>query len=134
MRYLLYLLPLLVACSTPRATTEATTAPGVETTAPATAPASFAGTWSVTVSNTPVGTVTGDMMLTEGPDGLTGTFSAGSGEAELSSVTTTDEGLQVVFYSSEYQMDVDIRLNGSPDDDTLEGSTLSSYKTTATRK
>lgn len=132
MRYLIFAALLLVAlgCSTPQATATSPTA-----TAPAAAPdKTYADVWEVTVSNTPMGTVNGEMTLEEGPDGMTGSFTAGGKSTELRNVERTDEGLLIEFYSSEYQTDVDIRLSGAPDADTLEGTSLNSYKTVATRK
>ena len=86
------------------------------------------------MQNTPGGTVTGTMTLSETDDGLTGSFSAGGSETELRTVTATEDGLRLSFYSSEYQTDVDMRLNGAPDSTTLEGSTMGQFATTATRK
>lgn len=132
MRYLLIFafLLILIACSTPQST--ATTP---ETTAPAAAPSeTYAGMWDVTVSDTPMGTVNGELSLQEGANGLEGSFTAGGQSTDLRSVGRTDDGLLIMFYSSEYQTDVDIRLKGEPGDDTLEGTALRTYKTVATRK
>lgn len=124
-----FFLLLVVSCSTP-----ASTATASASTAPAAAPKSYAGEWAVKVSDTPAGTVAGVMTLAEGEDGLTGSFNAGGNSTELRSVERTDDGLLIKFYSMEYQTDVDLRLQGMPGDDTLEGMALGSYKTVATRK
>lgn len=130
-RLLLFSLVLaLASCGTPKVT-----APSPTVTAPApTAAASYAGEWTVTVSGTPAGNVTGQMMLAETADGLSGSFSAGGTSTDLRSVTRTDDGLTITFYSSEYQTDVDLKLTGAPDADTLTGKALGTYGVTATRK
>ena len=133
---LMFCLLLTVSCSTSKTpATPAGTAPSTTSAAPAAAPAaSYAGDWEVTVKNTPGGTVTGTMTLTETAEGLAGSFKVGDQETELRSVSATEDGLRLSFYSAEYQTDVDMRLKGAPDADTLEGSTLSQFPTTATRK
>ncbi|CAH1001927.1 hypothetical protein LEM8419_02841 [Neolewinella maritima] len=125
---------LIVACSTPRASGGQTSIASPTPTAPAAPAPSYAGEWEVTVKDTPGGTVTGTLMLTETADGLTGAFVAGEQETELRTVTAADGVLRLSFYSAEYQTDVDMRLNGAADATTLEGSTMGQFATTATRK
>ena len=120
----------LASCGTPKVT-----APSPTVTAPApAAAASYAGQWTVTVNDTPAGTVTGQMTLTETADGLSGSFTAGGATTDLRSVTRTDDGLTITFYSSEYQTDVDLKLKGTPDADTLTGQALGTYSVTAARE
>ena len=120
---------LAAACSTPTVATP----PATEAPAPAAA-LSFAGDWDVTVMDTPAGTVKGAMTLTDGADGLDGTFTVGGNNVDLKSVERTSDGLLVTFYSSEYNMDIDIRLKGSPADEQLTGTALGTYMAVATRK
>lgn len=121
-----------VAC-TPRATVPTgDTLP--ETPVPNFPTDTYAGKYAVTVSNTPAGTIEGELVLNEVADGLAGSFVAGDNTVELESVTTTDEGIRITFYSSEYQMDVVMTLNGDPGDTTLEGMTLGNYPTKAERR
>jgi hypothetical protein len=128
-----YLLPLLlltmVACSTPTSTST--------TTAPASAPtpaASYAGTWALSIQNTPAGTITGDLQLSETSGELSGKLLTGGSEIDVPTVERTSDGLRLEFYSNDYQMDVVIRLTGEPDADSLTGQTLGQYQTVATRK
>lgn len=130
-RFLLFCLALTltVGCSTPAASGTATSTD----LSPAAPPSSYAGTWDLSVQNTPAGNITGTLTLTETADGLSGTLSAGGTTTELGSVTQTDTGLSISFYSTDYQTDVTMRLDGAADADTLEGRTLGEYPTTATR-
>lgn len=120
---------LAVACSTPTVATP----PPAET--PVATPAlTYAGDWDVTVMDTPAGTVKGTMSLADGTDGLEGSFNVGGTDVDLKSVERTADGLLVTFYSTEYGMDIDIRLKGEPSASELTGTALGSYMTVATRK
>lgn len=132
MRYLIFIALLSLGCSTTKTT--ATDSTNAAPAAPPTKEASYAGDWEMTVSNTPAGTVTGMMTITETADGLAGTYTVDGQAIELRRVARTKEGIAIDFYSSEYQMDVDVRLAGQADSDTLEGVTLGSYDTIARRK
>lgn len=127
---------LLAACSSPKPAADNTqTATEVTTTAPAaTSAETYAGEWTVTVRDTPAGTVTGTMVLEEGAEGLTGKFVSNGRETALRTVTSTDTGLKVEFYSSEYQTDVNFDLRGEAGADELTGTALGSYGVVATRK
>jgi hypothetical protein len=123
---------LAIGCSTPTATSPS----GSDSpTAPAPAPAaSYAGDWDLTIRNTPVGTFTGVLSITETDDGLSGTLTSSGQTIDMRSVEQTDDGMRVEFYSTDYQMDIDIRLTGDPGDVSLTGTTLGDYTTVATRK
>ena len=112
-----------VGCSTPTASTS-----------PASPPPSYAGIYDLTVQNTPAGTITGTLTLMEDEDGLSGTLSGDGNTTDLRTITQTEEGITITFYSSEYQTDVTMRLTGAPGAATLEGRTLGEYPTTAVRK
>ncbi|WP_116126857.1 hypothetical protein [Lewinella sp. IMCC34183] len=133
MRYLIILLAL--ACAS--ACTPTRDASAAATTTPATttpdAP-SYAGEWDVTVSDTPAGTVRGTLVLSEGDDGLEGVFVVEDAETKLRSVSATDAGLKLSFYSSQYNTDVNMDLKGAPSEQNLIGTTLGSFRTTAVRK
>ncbi|MCP9235944.1 hypothetical protein [Lewinella sp. JB7] len=134
MRYTLILFALLMmGCSSTR-TTAAPPPVVAETLTPPTPQATYAGDWEVTISDTPGGTVTGTLTLSETEEGLAGAFVAGGSTTTLRSVKATDEGMRIEFYSSEYQTDVYIQLEGGPEADVLTGKTLSTYDTRATRK
>ena len=120
---------LAAACSTPTVATP----PATETTAADALP-TYAGDWEVTVMDTPAGTVKGAMTLTEEAEGLDGTFEVGGNDVDLKSVERTSDGLLITFYSSEYNMDIDLRLKGSPADEQLTGTALGTYMAVATRK
>lgn len=124
---------LFISC-TPRAAT--VPAPDVlpETMTPETPQETYAGDYDVTVSDTPGGTVTGSLMLMEGGGELSGNFVSGGSTMELKSVSKTDDGLRISFYSTEYQTDVTMNLKGAPGADVLSGMTLGSYATVAKRK
>ena len=118
------------ACSTPTVAT-----PPATETAVAEALPTYAGDWEVTVMDTPAGTVKGAMTLTEGAKGmLDGTFEVGGNDVDLKSVERTSDGLLITFYSSEYNMDIDLRLKGNPTDEQLTGTALGTYMAVATRK
>ena len=127
LRFMRLLLPLLTvlllaACGTTRTTTGP-------------AEKSFADTWAVTVLNTPLGTVTGDLIIEDGEDGvMTGRFISQGNNFELRGLERTDTGLKTSFYYTDYQTDVDIVLTGTPDADQLTGITMGEYVTTAQRK
>ena len=131
MRILSFLccLCLAAACATPTVATP----PAAEVPAPAET-LTFAGDWDVSVMDTPAGTVKGTMTLTDGAEGLGGTFKVGANDVDLKSVERTSDGLLITFYSSEYNMDVDLRLQGGPADKQLIGTALGSYRTVATRR
>lgn len=112
-----------VGCSTPTVTAS-----------PASPPPSYAGLYDLTVQNTPGGTVTGTLTLLEDEEGLSGTLSASGATTDLRTVTQTEDGITITFYSREYQTDVTMRLTGAPGAATLEGRTLGEYPTTAVRK
>ncbi len=132
MRYLLILLTVsLVACSTPRASGTTSSQP---TEAPAAAEPSYTGAWDITVMDTPAGTVKGTLTLTESTEGLGGTINVNGSDVNLREVKRTEEGLLINFYSSDYQTDVDMRLNGEPSSDELTGLALNSFMTVATRQ
>ncbi len=129
-----FLLTTLMAC-TPRVATD-TAFPSVlpETKTPANPQTTYAGSYDVTVSGTPAGTVSGLLLLTEVEGTLAGSFVSGGSTTALQSVSTTEDGLRISFYSSQYQTDVDMKLQGTPGAEVLTGMTLGSYKTVATRK
>ena len=132
MRYLIYCLLLTgLACSTPQAV-----APEVPASPPATAPApSYTGEYDLKVMDTPAGTVSGTLMLTEGEgDDLSGTITVNGKATDLREVRRTDDGVMIKFYSADYQMDIDMRLKGAPGANELTGTALNSYMTVATRK
>ena len=113
----------LAACSTSRT---ATSGPAQKT---------FADTWAISVANTPLGTVTGDLVIEAGEDGvMTGHFISRGQRFDLRSVERTDKGVKAVFYYTDYQTDVDVELMGTPDMDQLTGITMGEYVTTAQRK
>ena len=129
--FLLAALTLALGCGTPAASGAS---PGPAASPAAPPPASYAGEYALTVSNTPAGTINGTLILTENEEGLTGRLTGGGTTTELKSVTTTEDGISVNFYSAEYQTDITMRLTGAPGAATLEGRTLGEYPTTATRK
>ncbi len=132
---LLLILSLLLALGcTPRASTTASPEPLPEAPAGESTAMTYVGEYDVTVSDTPAGTVTGTLMITEVDGDLTGSFVAGGSSTELQSVSTTDDGLRINFYSAQYQTDVNMNLKGAPGAATLSGTTLGSYRTVATRK
>ncbi len=128
------LLVALTACTPRSATTPASPNVSPTATTPVTPQATYAGTYEVTVRDTPAGTVSGTLTLTEANGKMTGSFVAGGNTTELRSVSTTEDGLRVSFYSSEYQTDVDMDLKGAPGAEELSGMTLGSYATVAIRK
>lgn len=95
---------------------------------------SYAGTWDVTVKDTPLGTVSGDMVLAETDGALTGSFTFDGTTYPLTSAKKTEDGLAVSFYYSDQGMDVDVNLEGPATATTLVGQSLGDYMTTATRK
>ena len=134
MRYLIYCLLLAgMACSTPQAATPEVAAPAPP---PATSPApSYAGDYDLKVMDTPAGTVSGTLSLSEGDgDELSGTITVNGNAVDLREVNRTDDGITLKFYSSDYQMDIDMRLKGAPGANELSGTALNSYMTVATRK
>ena len=133
MRYLLFFFLLAtVACSTPNAATPEASAP--EVAEPVEAP-TYAGEYDLRVMDTPAGTVTGTLSLVRGEgDDLAGTITVNGKATDLREVNRTDDGVSLKFYSSDYQMDIDMRLKGAPGANELTGTALNSYMTVATRK
>lgn len=137
MRNLLYLLPLalvltLASCNTAARATTAK-ADMAEKEMAAKAP-SYAGAWSVTVEDTPLGTVTGKLMLEEGENGLKGNFITPDGKSlPLRKTTTTADGMSTSFYFPDYDVDVDVNLKGKPTDAMLVGQSMGQFNTTAKR-
>lgn len=129
MRYLFpaLLVLLLASCgSAPK--------PAAAETEMSTPAASYAGDWTVTVEDTPMGTTTGTMKLTETDGKLTGVFVMGDGKSlPLKSVTPTDDGLTTSFYFPQYDVDVDVKLKGKPTDAVLMGRAMGQFDTTAKR-
>lgn len=121
----LLLITFAAACSTTKATA------GGKGKAPE---KTYAGTWMVTVEDTPLGTVKGEMTLTETEEGLTGVYVSEGRTFKLSDVVVGEGTLTSVFYYSDYGVDVDVSLKGAPTDDTLIGSSMGEYRTTAVRK
>lgn len=96
---------------------------------------SYAGVWLVTVENTPLGTVTGELKLEDISGSLKGVFVTPDGKSlPLQSVSTTEDGLTTGFYYPDYDVDVDVQLTGKPTAEMLIGQSLGEYRTTAKRK
>lgn len=96
---------------------------------------SYAGVWLVTVEDTPLGTVTGELKLEDIAGSLKGVFVTPDGKSlPLQSVTTTADGMTTAFYFPEYDINVDVQLTGKPTAEMLIGQSLGEYKTTAKRK
>lgn len=107
-------------------------AAGSEAAAPA---KTFVDAWDVTIANTPMGTVTGVLTLTEGEDQTLGGTFAGEGETfQLKDVSVDDTSLRATFYYPSGGTDVPIRLEGDPSADELTGRTMGEYTTTARRQ
>ena len=89
----------------------------------------------MTVQDTPLGTVKGDLLLTQADDGsLSGTFTSSGQTLKLTKVQRTDDGLAVSFYYPDYQTDVNMMLIGAATESVLTGKTLGQYLTSASRK
>lgn len=111
------------ACATPVASTTPDVSP------------SYAGTWAVTVQDTPLGTVTGDLVIVEKEDGtLGGTYTSQEETLDLTTVKVKEDGVGVYFYLPSYSTNVDVELKGTPSATNLTGVTLGEYITSATRK
>lgn len=95
---------------------------------------SFADTWQVSVSNTPLGNVEGILQLAQTAEGYTGVFKTQGQDFPLKNIAVAETSLQAAFYFAQYDLDVSIKLEGSPTADSLKGWTMSEYPTTATRK
>ena len=126
MRLHLLLLPfvfVLASCDPPRAT-------AIEDPS-----ARYMGMYDMTVSNTPLGNVSGILNLVRKDDGsIGGTFAANGQTFNLTNVSTDEAGIDFQFYFPDYQTDVLVELEGTPGAATLTGTTLGDYPTTATRK
>lgn len=94
----------------------------------------FADTWTVSMSNTPLGNVEGELTIVSTAEGMSGTWSADGQTLPLSTVMKTEEGMVAVFYFPSYDIDVDIDLTGEETADSLTGITMGEYRTTAVRK
>ena len=94
----------------------------------------FAGTWTVSVSNTPLGNVQGELKIVSTAEGMSGTWSSEGQTIPLNLVEKTESGMVAVFYYSSYDIDVDVELNGEETADNLVGVTMGEYRTTAVRK
>lgn len=96
---------------------------------------SYAGIWLVTVENTPLGTVTGELKLEDIAGSLKGVFVTPEGKSlPLQSIDVTADGMTTAFYYPDYDIDVDVQLTGKPNAEMLIGQSLGEYKTTAKRK
>jgi len=96
---------------------------------------SYAGSWSMTVEDTPLGTVTGEMKLEDIQGSLKGVFVTPDGKSlPLKSINVTPDGMSTVFYYPDYDIDVDVQLTGKPTAEMLIGQSMGEYKTTAKRK
>lgn len=123
----------LSSCNTTK-TAAAAKAPEAEMTKAPMAP-SYAGTWDITVEDTPLGTQTGTMVLTDTDGVLTGTFKMDQGGTmKLKTINTTDSGMSSSFYFPDYDIDVDFQLSGKASADMLIGQSMGQYKMTAKRK
>ena len=135
MRFSLSLFAILVtlmmaSCSTSK---PAVTATATEVAATSTS-GSYAGDWMVTVEDTPLGTTTGTMKLTESAGELSGVFVTDAGSIlKLKKITTTDSGMSTSFYFPDYDVDVDVQLKGKPTDAMLIGQSMGQFRTTAKR-
>ncbi|MCB0657454.1 MAG: hypothetical protein KDC57_15015 [Saprospiraceae bacterium] len=92
----------------------------------ATAPKMFdpSGTWSYTVSNTPMGTITGTLDLTKQGDQWSGKMSSSLGTMPIESIEITDRNILARFTYDGSPM----RLEGNFDADAmLKGSIVSDY-------
>ncbi len=117
-----------LACNTSKtaATAPVTAAPTLS---------AYAGTWAVSVAETPLGNVTGDMLLTETAGGaLGGIFTAEGTSYPLEYVKLTDRGFETSFYLPDYGTNVPMVLTGDPAAGSLMGMTMGEYTTTARRK
>ena len=97
------------------------------------APPSYAGTWEVMVKSTPLGDVAGQLVLTGPDDDLSGKFMANGATYPLKRATKTAEGISVTFFFPDQGIDVDMTLAGTAASNSLVGSTLGDYMTTAKR-
>ena len=70
----------------------------VAKTAPAAPAKTYADAWDITVSETPLGTVTGVLTLTEADGALAGSLRTGGQTYRMKRVARTDEGVTATFF------------------------------------
>ncbi len=128
---LLFSLLTLFAC-TPKATGPASAK--TDTSASMTPAKSFVDAWDVTMSDTPLGTVSGLLTVEETAGKLGGTFVAQGQTYTLTKAAVSDDGMTATFYYPDAQANVDIVLKGVSTADMLTGTTMGDFKTTAKRK
>lgn len=129
---LLSLLLVLTAC-TPKATTGPASAK-TDTSASRTPAKSFVDRWDVTMNDTPLGTVSGVLTITDTAGKLGGTFVTERQTYTLTKTAVGDDGMTATFYYPDAQTNVDIVLKGAPTADELTGTTMGDFKTVARRK
>ena len=103
-------------------------------TAPAAPAKSYADAWDITVSDTPLGTVTGVLTLTETDGALGGSLRTGGQTYAMKRVVRTDDGVTATFFFPDAGADVDITLAGAQDADVLSGRTMGDFLTVAKRQ
>lgn len=101
--------------------------------APKMASPAYAGSWNVTVLNTPLGTVEGELVLTGTDDNLSGQFVTPGATYPLKKALKTEKGLSLAFFFPDQGIDVNMELEGGPAAESLLGTTLGEYRTTAIR-
>lgn len=106
-----------------------------EAPAEAAAPAKdYADAWDLTVSETPLGTVTGVLTITEADGALGGSLRTQGVTYDMKRVVRTDDGITASFFFPDAGADVDIVLEGPADADVLNGQTMGDFLTVAKRQ
>lgn len=102
--------------------------------APKVAAPTYAGTWDVQVKDTPLGDVTGELILTGVDEELAGRFVANGTSYDLKRANRTEDGISLSFYFADQGIDVDMNLKGTAASGSLVGNTLGEYLTTAIKR
>jgi hypothetical protein len=123
---------LLQACSGSKAVTDSTsTTPVMEEKTMAKDPS---GNWTLSIMDTPMGTVETAMRIEKDGDDYKAFLSNGDGEVEIKDFEVDGNTMTGEFYSDEYAMTIDFKMNYMSEKDELEGMMLSSFEVKGKRK
>lgn len=97
------------------------------------APMGFVGNWNVTISNTPMGDIKGQLMIEKTEDTYSGFIVNAGNKIKLEELKIVDRKMTSSFYSAEYGIQVQLEADLEEGDNGFKGLVMNDFPFVGTR-